>query len=189
MGILRVAVEKCSMLITSFPPIISRNSTVLILGSMPGQKSLLLQQYYAHPRNYFWRLMDDLVAVPAGAPYTERVERLKETGIALWDSLEYCERPRSSLDSRIVAETEVANDFPALFATNPAIHAICFNGKKSEQVFRKRVLPGIADSVLQRLDLISLPSTSPANAGFTYAQKLDRWRVIIDYLPGNRSRL
>lgn len=183
MGIPKVAVEKCLMLITSFPPVISSNSAVLILGSMPGEMSLRMQQYYAHPRNYFWRLMDDLVGVPAFAPYAERVERLAETGIALWDSLKFCERPDSSLDSRIVAETEVPNDFPTLFDTNPAIRAICFNGKKSEQVFRRRVLPLMPEGQLQMLDLIGLPSTSPANVGLTYGQKLADWRAILNYLP------
>lgn len=171
------------MLITSFPPVISPISTVLILGSMPGQKSLCLQQYYAHARNHFWRLMADLVGVPQEVDYAERIERLAEIGVALWDSLRACERPDSSLDSRIVVETEEPNDFSELLKTYPTIRAICFNGKKSERVFRKRVLDGITPSIRQRLDIISLPSTSPANAGYTYEQKLARWRVILDYLP------
>ena len=171
------------MLVTSFPPIITPASTVLILGSMPGEMSLRLQQYYAHPRNHFWPIIEDLVGVPANAPYEERVERLKKTGVALWDSLMACVRPDSSLDSRIVPETEEPNDFLSLLAAHRAIRAVCFNGKKSEQVFRKRVLPAIPAAALDRLDLIGLPSTSPANASFTYAQKLERWRIIKDYLP------
>lgn len=171
------------MPITSFPPIISSISTVLILGSMPGEMSLRLQQYYAHPRNIFWRIMEDLTGIPAQADYAERAKRLAPTGIALWDSLKACERPDSSLDSRIVVETEEPNDFSELLKTYPTIRAICFNGKKSERVFRKRVLDGITPSIRQRLDIISLPSTSPANAGYTYEQKLARWRVILDYLP------
>lgn len=171
------------MLITSFPPVIAPYSTVLILGSMPGEMSLRRQQYYAHPRNLFWRFMEDLTGVSAQAEYAERVERLAQTGIALWDSLEYCVRP-GSLDTSIVTGTEVPNDFAALLAKHPAIRAICFNGKKSEQVFRRRVMPSLPVSTLDRLDLIGLPSTSPANASFTYAQKLDRWRVLLAYLPG-----
>ena len=65
-----------------------------------------------------------------------------------------------------------------------SIRAVCFNGKKSEQVFRKRVLPDLPAAVSGRLTFHGLPSTSPANASFTYAQKLERWRVILDYLPG-----
>lgn len=170
------------MLVTSFSPIITPASTVLILGSMPGTMSLRLQQYYAHPRNYFWRIIEDLTGVPAEAPYSVRVERLKETGIALWDSLEACVRP-GSLDANIVVETEQPNDFAELLKTHLAIRAICFNGQKSEQVFRRQVLPTIPTDVLQQIDLIGLPSTSPANASLTYEQKLARWRVIAEYLP------
>ncbi|MBP6016096.1 MAG: DNA-deoxyinosine glycosylase [Candidatus Promineofilum sp.] len=174
------------MLVVSFPPIITANSSLLILGSMPGAMSLRRQQYYAHPRNHFWPIMEDLTGVPAGAEYPQRVERLADTGIALWDSLMACVRP-GSLDASIVAETEEPNDFLALLSAHPAIRAICFNGKKSEQVFRKRVLPDLPATVSQRLAFHSLPSTSPANAGFTYEQKLARWRVILEYLPGTPS--
>lgn len=170
------------MVVTSFPPIITPASTVLILGSMPGVMSLRLQQYYAHPRNYFWRIIEDLTGVPAEASYSVRIERLRETGIALWDSLEACVRP-GSLDASIVVETERPNDFAELLKTHTTIRAICFNGRKSEQVFRRLILPTIPAAVLARIDLISLPSTSPANASYTYQQKAARWRVIVDYLP------
>ena len=169
-------------MVTSFPPIVSPASTVLILGSMPGEMSLRMQQYYAHPRNHFWPIIEELTGVPARAPYPERVERLEETGIALWDSLKYCVRP-GSLDASIIAGTEEPNEIPALLMAQPTIRAVYFNGKKSEQVFRKHVLPAIPADVLYRLDLIGLPSTSPANASFTYEQKLARWRVVLDYLP------
>ena len=170
-------------MVTSFPPIVSPASTVLILGSMPGEMSPRMQQYYAHPRNLLWPIIEELTGVPAQAPYPERVERLAETGIALWDSLKYCVRP-GSLDASIVPETEEPNDFLSLLAAHPAIRAVCFNGKKSEQVFRKHVLPALPTTMIDRIDLIGLPSTSPANASFTYEQKLARWRAILDYLPG-----
>lgn len=170
------------MLLVSFPPVISPAASVLILGSMPGAMSLRLKQYYAHPRNSFWRIMDDLVGVPAGANYSQRIALLAETGIALWDSLKYCVRS-GSLDVDIVAKTEKPNNFPKLLHAHPTIRAVCFNGKKSEQVFRKKVIPSLPATVLDRLDFIGLPSTSPANAGYTYEQKLARWRVILDYLP------
>lgn len=153
---------------------------------MPGTMSLRLQQYYAHPRNHFWPIMEDLVGVPARAPYSERVARLAETGVALWDSLKACVRP-GSLDTSIVPDTEEPNDFLALLEAHPAIRAVCFNGKKSEQVFRKQVIPTIPAAILARLDLLPLPSTSPANAGCTYQQKLARWRVIVEYLPKVKS--
>lgn len=171
-----------TVLVTSFPPIITPASTVLILGSMPGEMSLRLQQYYAHPRNHFWPIIEDLTGVPARAPYPERVGRLAESGVALWDSLKACVRP-GSLDTNIVPDSEEPNDFLSLLVAYPAIRAICFNGKKSEQVFRRRILPAVSAAALDRLALIALPSTSPANASFTYEQKLDRWQIIRDYLP------
>ncbi len=74
------------MLLASFEPIIAPDSAVLILGSMPGAESLRRGQYYAHPRNLFWRIMGDLVGVDPTAPYDERLRQLLSTGIALWDS-------------------------------------------------------------------------------------------------------
>jgi G:T/U-mismatch repair DNA glycosylase len=82
-----------------------------------------------------------------------------------------------------VAGTGVPNDFPALFAAYPLLRAVCFNGKKSEQAFKAHVRPLLSDATLQKLDFIGLPSTSPANVGLNYEQKLSRWRVIRDYLP------
>lgn len=172
------------MLLASFEPIIALDSAVLILGSMPGAESLRRGQYYAHPRNLFWRIMGDLVGGDPAAPYDERVEQLLAAGIALWDSLQYCERPASSLDARIKAETEVPNDFATLLADHPGIRAIGFNGKKSEQVFREKAQPAIPENRLRAIAFYRLPSTSPANAGLTYEQKIARWRVIVDYLPG-----
>lgn len=174
------------MLVTSFPPVTSPTAAVLILGSMPGVMSLRRQQYYAHPRNQFWPIIEALTGVPAGVPYAERVERLAGAGIALWDSLKACVRP-GSLDADILPDSEVPNEVPDLLASHPTIRAVFFNGKKSEQVFRRLVLSDIPAAVVERVDLIGLPSTSPANAGFTFEQKLDRWRVILDYLPTSQE--
>jgi len=170
------------MLLSSFPPLIAPETAVLILGSMPGQLSLRRQQYYAHPQNQFWRIMGDLVGAPPALPYEERTRRLTAAGVALWDSLKHCERP-GSLDTSIVPDTEVPNDFATLLADHPTIRAIFFNGQKSEQAFRRHALPGLPEGLIAGRDLIRLPSTSPANAGFTYDQKLNHWRVILDYLP------
>jgi hypoxanthine-DNA glycosylase len=170
-------------ILASFPPVITPASAVLILGSMPGTLSLRRRQYYAHPRNLFWPIMGDLVGVPVAAAYSERVAHLAQSGIALWDSLKYCQRRPGSLDADIVAGTEEPNDFATLLAEHRGIRAIAFNGKKSEQVFRQQALPAIPAALVEQLALIGLPSTSPANASLTYEQKLDRWRVILTYLP------
>src|SRR5258706_6926573 len=99
--------------VQSFPPMVSRHSKVLVLGSMPGQASLRAGQYYAHPRNAFWRIMGSLFGAGPSLPYAERTARLQSAGIALWDVLQACVRP-GSLDASIT--DEVANHFPALFA-------------------------------------------------------------------------
>ena len=156
----------------SFPPVVSRNSKVLILGSMPGEVSLKAVQYYAHPRNAFWRIMGELFGAGPFLPYQERLVVLDRAGVALWDSLRACTRP-GSLDSAI--RDEEANDFGALFASFPKITHVFFNGAKSEAAFRRHVLPALAgpERAFSRL-----PSTSPAHAGMTFDEKVKRWRAL-----------
>jgi hypoxanthine-DNA glycosylase len=156
----------------SFPPVISRNSKALILGSMPGEVSLKAGQYYAHPRNTFWRIMGELLGAGPSLPYQERLRVLDSAGIGLWDSLRACTR-RGSLDSDI--RDEEANDFAALFASFPTITHVFFNGAKSEAAFRRHVLPSLTGS--QRA-FVRLPSTSPAHAGMTFDEKVKRWRAV-----------
>jgi double-stranded uracil-DNA glycosylase len=115
--------------VQSFPPIVSQQSKLLILGSMPGEASLKAGQYYAHPRNAFWHIMGELFGAGPSLPYQERVTILESVGVALWDSLQACIRP-GSLDALI--KEEVANDFPALFAKYPNITHVFFNGSKAE---------------------------------------------------------
>jgi TDG/mug DNA glycosylase family protein len=167
--------------IESFPPIVSDKSKVLILGSMPGEASLRAGQYYAHPRNAFWRIMGELFGAGSSLPYGERVARLDCVGIAVWDSLQACIRP-GSLDASISAE--VANDFPAFFAKYPRITHIYFNGSKAELVFRRRVLPALPnrDHVFTRL-----PSTSPAHAAMPFDKKLQAWSAVRHSLCESRS--
>lgn len=164
--------------VRSFPPIDNRAARVLVLGSMPGTASLAAGEYYAHPRNLFWPIMGALVGADPALPYAERVARLAAAGIALWDVLESCVRP-GSLDSAIDDASAEPNDFATFFAQHPRIGHVFFNGAKAEQVFRRRVLGQVP---LPPLQLQRLPSTSPAHAGRTLAQKLDAWRVVADRL-------
>ena len=156
----------------SFPPVVSPSSKVLILGSMPGEVSLKAHQYYAHPRNAFWRIMSELFAAGPSLPYQERLTVLDRAGIALWDSLRVCTRP-GSLDSAI--RDEEANDFVTLFASFPKITHVFFNGAKSEAAFRRHVLPSLGDP---KHAFVRLPSTSPAHAGMTFDKKIERWRAV-----------
>ena len=108
-------------MIYSFSPIVSRAGDALILGSMPGIESLRQQQYYAHPRNLFWRIIGEITGACPSLPYPQRLKKLKDAGISLWDVLHACER-RGSLDAAICDET--ANDFKGFFSENPHISRV-----------------------------------------------------------------
>lgn len=148
---------------------------MLILGSMPGQASLVAGEYYAHRQNAFWRIMGALVGAQPELPYEQRLERLQAAGIALWDVIAACER-EGSLDADIVGKSIRPNDFAAFLAKHPAIRRICFNGGTAEASFRRHVLPGLDAA---RYELIRLPSTSPAHAALSFGQKLAAWSAGI----------
>lgn len=163
-------------LVHSFPPIAAPDARLLILGSMPGEASLRAQQYYAHPRNLFWRLLGDVLGEPlSDLPYPQRIETLRERGIAVWDVLHSCERT-GSLDSAIAPASIRANDFGAFFGDHIAISRVLFNGGFAETAFRRHVHPHLGTLPLhcQRL-----PSSSPAHAALDYAAKLARWRAAL----------
>lgn len=170
--------------VSSFGAVVGQEPRVLILGSMPGIASLDQNQYYAHPRNAYWRIMGDLFGVDPGLPYEERLRVLTGCGIALWDVLESCFRP-GSLDSNIDDDTARPNDFAALFAEHPTIRYVFFNGGKAANVFRRRVMPELDEGV-RSLVFRTLPSTSPAHASRSYEQKLDQWAIVKEALQRKR---
>jgi hypoxanthine-DNA glycosylase len=143
---------------------------------MPGTASLHAREYYAHPRNAFWRINGELFGIDPGAPYRERLVALRAEGIALWDVLGSCVR-EGSLDSDIEDASIVVNPFPKFLRAHPAIRTICFNGAKAEASFRRHVLPGLARGGAG-LAFHRLPSTSPANASIAYPKKLAAWRAV-----------
>ena len=157
-----------------FPPVARSDARILILGSLPGQRSLTVQQYYAHPRNVFWRIMGELVG--AEGDYASRCQRLVERGIALWDVLESSCRP-GSLDADIRLPTASANDFAGFFAGHREIRRIGFNGQTAARMFTTLVVPALE---MDRIEQIGLPSTSPAYAAMPYADKLERWRDFLN---------
>ena len=159
-----------SQLLYGFPPIIADGATTLILGNMPSVMSLGAQQYYANPRNAFWRITGEIVGFDAAAPYEERVSALTAHGIAVWDVLRSCLRV-GSLDSAVEPESMVANDFHGLFERHPTITSVYFNGAAAEKNYH-RLVPSAPD-----LRYLRLPSTSPAQT-MRYADKLAAWRVI-----------
>lgn len=160
--------------IRSFAPLLGEHPTRLVLGSMPGQASLAAARYYAHPRNAFWPIMGELFGAHPQLDYPQRVAKLTGAGVAVWDVLGECVRP-GSLDSEIRREGRVANDFSALLQANPGITAIYFNGGMAAELFRRIVLPALGESPP---GLHRLPSTSPANARMSLADKLAAWRTL-----------
>ena len=154
-----------------FPPVVSPASRVLVLGSLPGQESLRRRQYYAHPRNAFWAIIERLFEIPAAVAYARRVQMLRRSGVALWDVCAAAVRP-GSLDGAIEPASVQPNDIAAFLASHPAIALVCFNGAKAGELFDRHVA---ASRSVRRL---LLPSTSPANATLGFGDKLQRWSVI-----------
>ncbi|MGE0735130.1 MAG: DNA-deoxyinosine glycosylase [Alphaproteobacteria bacterium] len=154
--------------IRSFAPIADKRARTLILGSMPGVASLCARQYYAHRQNQFWRIMGRLLSMPPDLPYAERVERLRDGGIAVWDVLHSCVRD-GSLDTAIADETP--NDFAKFFRTYREIDRVFFNGAKAETSFRRHGL----QRAFPDLKYVRLPSTSPAHAGMNWQRKRKIW--------------
>ncbi len=164
--------------LTGLPALVQPGAQILILGSMPGQASLDQQRYYGHPRNQFWPLMQALFGVDANLPYAQRCQALQQAGVALWDVIGQCQRA-GSLDSAIVRQSVTFNALAALCQQYPTIQQIWLNGGKAAQCFRQyqkhlqihaKVWP--ADSIQIR----TLPSTSPAHASVSFAEKLAIWR-------------
>jgi TDG/mug DNA glycosylase family protein len=156
--------------VRSFAPIATPDARLLILGSMPGVASLDAGQYYAHPQNAFWRIMGELVQAGPDQSYDERIRILQKRGIAVWDVLKSCVRP-GSLDADI--RDEVPNDFAAFFAAHPRIARIGLNGGKAAASFKAHAArhcpPGVT--------VVRLPSTSPAHAARSFAEKCAMWRA------------
>lgn len=156
-----------------FPPVARPDARVLILGSLPGERSLRAGQYYAHPQNAFWRIMHDIAAADGG--YQQRCQVLLERRIAVWDVLAASVRP-GSMDADICQKSAKANDFSHFFTKHPEIERIAFNGQMAARLFARLVQPGPDNAAFEQL---ILPSTSPAYASMSYADKLARWRSIV----------
>jgi hypoxanthine-DNA glycosylase len=155
---------------SGFPPVARADASTLILGSLPGRRSIAEQQYYAHPQNAFWRIMAELFDVRGD--YESRCRRLTEERIALWDVLKSSVRP-GSMDASISLAAARANDFEGFFAEHPSIDLVAFNGRKAQQLFGRLVEPlEPARDIRQVL----LPSTSPAYASMALDDKLAAWR-------------
>lgn len=175
--------SKTDSILIGFAPVYRADARVLVLGSMPGIASLQAGRYYAHPRNAFWLIMDELCGAGPGLPYAQRLQCLRAGGMALWDVLHQCRRP-GSLDSNIRHQDLQVNDFAALLQHCPSLECIVFNGGKAAQLFRRLALPTLQQHAqlaprLHDMVLQSMPSTSPAYAAMPLAQKLITWQQLI----------
>jgi hypoxanthine-DNA glycosylase len=160
-----------------FEPIARADARVLILGSLPGKMSLERNQYYAQPYNAFWRIMGELVGASRDLPYEERLRVLRQHHIAVWEVCAVGFRA-GSLDSAIELSTVRTNNFGTFLRAHPGIKLICFNGRKAEEIYRRKVRQ-VPRAVFQRVRYASLPSTSAAHAGMPFAQKLALWRKAL----------
>lgn len=154
----------------SMSPVVSDNCKILILGSLPGEKSLQLQEYYAHPQNQFWRIMCSVLNEQMPKNYRLKKQMLLRHNIALWDVVHSAQRDNSSLDSKI--KNAIPNDLESLLREHSNIQRILLNGGKANSLFRK---------YFKHLDIeaISVPSTSPAYASMCIEEKMELWMNAI----------
>lgn len=152
-----------------FPPVVDANTRVLVLGSLPGEASLAVGQYYGNPRNAFWRLMEGVIDAPLA--YDARLATLLEHGVGLWDVIAEARR-EGSLDAAI--RDPAANDLQALIETLPALRCVAFNGGTAAKLG--------ARLIGERIPTIALPSSSPAHAARSFGEKADVWARLKTFL-------
>lgn len=165
----------------SFEPVWRADARVLILGSLPGKRSIAEQGYYAHPRNSFWPIMARLCGFDPQLPYAQRLQALLENRVALWDVVASALRP-GSLDSAIVHRGAEYNAIPQLIAGCSELKLIAFNGGAAEQLFKRACQNW--PSLPARLSYVRLPSTSPAHASINAQQKEQHWHQALAHLIG-----
>ena len=151
-------------------PVVDADTRLIVLGSFPGAASLAAQQYYGHPRNHFWPILGALWELDMKhAPYAERLAAARAHGLGLWDVYTSCRR-EGSLDSAII--DAVPNDLASLTRRAPRLAAIAHNGGESARAMRVTGALG--------LPVLKLPSTSPANASWSFERKLAAWRAALE---------
>ena len=156
--------------LSGLPPVVGPATRLVVLGSFPGVASLAAQQYYAHPRNQFWPLLSALWGLDLRAlDYPQRLQELTARGLGLWDVYAACRR-EGSLDSAI--RDAQPNDLAGLRRRVPHWQAVAHNGGESARSARLTAALGL---VVHRL-----PSTSPANASWSFERKLAAWRAAFE---------
>ena len=157
------------MIIHPIPPLCDKNSKILILGSFPSVKSRETEFFYGHPQNRFWRVLSAILEENCPETVKEKRELLLKNNIAVWDVIAKCDIEGSS-DSTI--KNAVPNDL-SIILNNADIKQIFVNGKTAYKYFCK---------YNKELNVLCMPSTSPANAAFSLEKLIDKWNVIKEYL-------
>jgi len=158
----------------SFPPIFAFEARVLVLGSLPGDRSLAAQRYYAHPQNQFWQLMSPVVGCDlATLDYEDRLAALRASGVALWDVIGSARRTGSSDAAILDAE---GNDIVALIGRLPELRAVAFNGGTALKQGLKLLGPNYAGPTI-----VALPSSSPLHT-IGVAAKQPAWNQLAAFL-------
>ena len=156
----------------AFAPIIGRQPKIMILGSLPGEASLQVQQYYAHPRNQFWRLLSEISGVDLQSlPYDDKIQQLQSLPVLLWDVVAQAQR-QGSLDSAIRA-AEI-RDIAAMLREHPSIAQVWFNGGQAAKWGLQSLQAAQTD-----IHTVTLPSSSPAHT-MAYALKKQQWQQAWD---------
>lgn len=156
-------------MLKAFKPIVTKDSVILLLGTMPSEKSILNQQYYGNPNNAFWKLMARVFNYSDLNTYKEKIHFIENHNLALWDVLAYCERS-GSLDSSI--KNPIANNFEVFFKLNPQIKHVFFTSKNAYNLYKKHVKKSYD------LTYHVLPSCSGAYAVMKFEEKLEHWKLI-----------
>ena len=157
----------------SFDAIYGETCRVLILGSLPGDRSLAERQYYGHPRNLFWKLIGRVIGIDLQPlEYEARLAALIDRRIGLWDVFASADRP-GSMDAKIAGG--VPNDIAGLCERLPLLRAIAFNGATA---FKHG-----AALVPRKYERVKLLSSSPANAGYRFDAKVGQWCELRRFLP------
>lgn len=154
--------------IHEFEPVFNEESEILILGTFPSEKSREQGFYYGHPQNRFWKVLAALTKSPVPETIEEKKHLLLENKIAVWDVISQCDIVGSS-------DSSIKNVVPADIGRvlkNSRIKRIYANGNTAKKLYDKYIRPALS------VEIIGLPSTSPANAAYSLERLLEAWKVI-----------
>ena len=150
------------------------NSEILILGTLPGKKSLEKEEYYINPKNKFWEILSIIYRDPVPKTYKDRIVWLKKHRIALWDVLKFADRD-GSLDKDI--RNPISNDIANFISSHPYLRIIVLNGTSDTQKYFNTYVD--VNKIPNRIKILPLPSTSSSNTHFTFEEKVNLWRGIL----------